>query len=163
MREYRFKTPAGTWVMIDAEEGFLKVSYQPEVRRIGMRVEVLDYAGIVLDVYELQHSFPESSVIEVATIEVEDSYRAARWVATHLAEGMISLGEVTDLVDGDGCHPLNGAYYHIDGIGGQLLMQPEAVLYTDHGEAIGLGDEDLARLEPLGAEVHSIAREGRLT
>jgi hypothetical protein len=158
MEDFHFRTPTETWVRITADVGDVTVTYQPEFRRAGMTIEVLDYFGLVIDTHDLLASYPEKSEIEIAHIEVPDGPVAARWIAVHVAGGMVALDEVESLVDADGCHPLNGADYHVDGVGGRLEMNPEPSLYTREGEDIPLTEEDLARLQPIGPGVHSIAR-----
>ena len=114
-----------------------------------MRMDVVDDNGIVIDSHELVHSFPACSQISVLSSDVPDEVRAAEWVVAHVTRGMVSLDELTQLVDENGCHPLDGAEYEIDGVGGRLEVRPDPTLVTFEGECIPLNDEELARLEPV--------------
>ena len=149
MGEMTFRSYSGSWVTVETDPGSISVSYQPEFRRVGMRMEVVDDSGLVIDTHELVHSFPTCSQVEAFSSHVPDEDRALRWVVTHLSRGMISLDELSELIDDSGCHPLDGAEYEIDGVAGKLEIRQDPTLVTFEGEVIPLNEEELARLEPI--------------
>ncbi len=141
---------SGTWVEVLRDGLRITVSYMPTIRRSGLRFDVLDFEGHLMDSYSIHDASPPTDMIEIAAMDAVDAEVRAPWLAEHLRHGILSLRDAEDfwLLPPTA---VPGGLYEFDGVRGVLLHDDGAgVLETASGD-VPLTQDEVAKLRPVSA------------
>ncbi len=147
-----------TWVEVKREGLRISVSYRPAVRRAGLRFEVLDLHGAVVDTYHVCDATPSDDMVLIADFETEDASERAEWLASHLQHGILALDE-HDLFDSISIAPLAGGLYESGGVRGVLGRDGDGWYLETAQQTIPLTGTELDGLAPVSSGVAFISAE----
>ena len=151
MSDYRklFRAPEG-WMEVRRDGLWVMVLHHPVIRRTGLRFEVFDWRGGLVDSFDASDATPGPDPVELSRFEAADAYERAEWLAQHLEAGVLTLAsDMNDLPSIPLSPVIGGLYATPEGVRGILMRDDDGYYLDGRAEPLPVEEDELRLLVPV--------------